>query len=197
MDRLTDVLQSLGRPLAVAALNAGRGAHGRFDEIPLDDDLRVVQLNVVSTVHLAKLVVRDMVAHGGGRLLITSSIAATGPGPYHATYAASKAFGHSFAEALRAELAETGVVVTSLMPGPTDTEFFERADMQDTGVATGHLDDPADVARDGLEALFAGKDKVVAGARRNRVQAAASTVLPDTVAAKAQQRQTAPGSGSH
>lgn len=186
-------LAELGRPLAVAVVNAGVGANGRFDEIPLEDDLAVVRLNVVSTVHLTKLVTQAMVANGAGRVLLTSSIAAAAPGPYHATYAASKAFVHSFAEAIRVELSDTGVSVTSLMPGPTDTEFFARADMGDTKVGSGPKDDPADVARDGLEAMFAGKDHVVAGSAKNRVQAAASELMPDALAAKVTAKQTEPG----
>jgi short-subunit dehydrogenase len=151
---------------------------------------------VRSQVHLAKLLVRDMVQRGEGRLLFTSSIAAKMPGPYHATYAASKAYLHSFAEAIRTELKDTGVTVTSLMPGPTDTEFFERADMEDTKIGSGNKDDPADVARDALAALMAGKDHVVAGSMLNKVQAATSSVLPDKAVSSAAAPMTEPGSGS-
>lgn len=172
-----------GRPVEAVALNAGIAAGGLFHENPLEDDLRVVDLNVRSTVHLAKLVVRDMVARGRGKVLVTASIAAKAPGPGHTTYAASKAFVHSFAEGIRVELKGTGVTVTSLMPGPTDTEFFNRSGMADTRIANGPKDDPADVAKDGFEALMAGKDHVVAGAWRNQVQAGLFTVTPDAAAA--------------
>ena len=181
-----------GRPISAAALNAGIGVGGPFVETDLEADLRLVDLNVRSTVHLAKLLVRDMVAAGEGRLLFTASIAATAPGPYHATYAASKAYVHSLAEALRVELKDTGITVTSLMPGPTDTEFFERGDMEDTPVGQGPKDDPATVARDGFEALMAGKDHVVAGARRNNVQAGLASALPDRAGAAAMAKQTKP-----
>jgi short-subunit dehydrogenase len=134
-------------------------------------------------VHLAKLVIRDMVRRGSGRVLVTSSIVATAPGPFHATYAASKAFDHSFAAGIRTELKDTGVTVTSLLPGATDTDFFESAGMLDTKVAQGPKDDPAEVAKDGLDALFAGKDSVVAGSFRNRVQAELMSHLPDKVTA--------------
>jgi short-subunit dehydrogenase len=185
-----------GRPLEAVALNAGIGVGGPFSETDLEDDLRLVDLNVRSTVHLAKLVVRDMVARGTGRVLITSSIAAKAPGPYHATYAASKAFVHSFAEGIRVELADTGVTVTSLMPGPTETEFFERADMEDTKVgSTDKKDDPDEVAKDGFEALMAGKDRVVAGSFKNKVQAGMASVTPDDKAAAMMQGMTKPGSG--
>jgi short-subunit dehydrogenase len=182
-----------GRPPAAAALNAGVGVSGRFDQTPLEADLNLVDLNVRSTVHLAKLLVRDMLANGGGRVLVTSSIAAVAPGPYHATYAASKAFVHSFAEGIREELKETGVTVTSLMPGPTDTEFFSRADMGDTRLGQMEdKDDPREVARDGFEAMMAGKSSVVAGSFKNRIQAELATHLPDVLAAPILARMAKP-----
>jgi len=171
------------------------GVGGRFDETDLDADLRLIDLNVRSQVHLAKLLVREMVQRGEGRLLITSSIAAKMPGPFHATYAASKAFLHSFAEAIRTELKDTGVTVTSLMPGPTDTEFFERAGMEDTKLGTSKKDDPADVARDALSALLSGKDHVVAGSRMNSVQAGSATVMPDKAVSAVAAKMAEPGSG--
>ncbi|MET3961594.1 short-subunit dehydrogenase [Marmoricola sp. OAE513] len=185
--------QALGRPVAAAALNAGVGVGGAFTETDLDAHLNLVDLNVRSTVHLAKLLSQDMVERGEGRLLFTASIAATSPGPFHATYAASKAFVHSFAEGLRVELEPAGVTVTSLMPGPTDTAFFERAGMEDTKIGSGPKDDPDDVARDGFEALMAGRPHVVAGSLKNRAQAAVSTHLPDTISSKMQARMAKPG----
>jgi uncharacterized protein len=191
---LHKISQVQGRPLDAAALNAGVGVSGRFDETDVEADLNLIDLNIRSTVHLAKLLSRDMVAAGHGRLLFTASIAATAPGPYHATYAASKAFVHSFAEALRVELKDTGVSVTSLMPGPTDTEFFERADMEDTKIgAMEDKDDPDEVARDGYDALMAGKPYVVAGSFKNRIQAEVSTHLPDSVSSRMQERLAKPG----
>jgi short-subunit dehydrogenase len=185
-----------GRPVEAVALNAGIGVGGPFAETDLEDDLRLVDLNVRSTVHLAKLVVRDMVARGSGRLLVTSSIAAKAPGPYHATYAASKAFVHSFAEGIRVELEDSGVTVTSLMPGPTETEFFERAEMEDTKIGASDKKDSADeVAKDGFEALMKGKDHVVAGSFSNKVQAGVASVTPDSAVASQLQGMTKPGSG--
>jgi short-subunit dehydrogenase len=182
-----------GRPLSAAALNAGVGNAGAFVETSLDADLDLVALNVSSTVHLAKRVLADMVARGEGRVLFTSSVAATMPGPNYATYAASKAFVQSFAEAVRREVAEAGVSVTALMPGPTDTAFFDRAGMEGSRADEGHKDDPADVARDGFDALMAGKDHVVAGATRNRVQTALAKVLPETATAAVHGAQAKPG----
>src|SRR3954447_18733336 len=114
-----------GRKVDALALNAGIGAGGAFaTDTDLHKELKLIDLNVRSTVHLAKHVVQDMVARDEGRILFTSSIASTMPGTYQAVYNASKSFVQSFALALRDELRDTGVTVTSLMPGPTDTEFF-------------------------------------------------------------------------
>jgi short-subunit dehydrogenase len=195
VETLARAVQEQGRAADAVALNAGVGVNGRFDETPLDDQLNLVDLNVRSTVHLARLLVPAMVARGEGRILVTSSIAAVAPGPYHSTYAASKAFVHSFAEGIREELKDTGVTVTSLMPGPTDTEFFARADMEDTKVGQmDDKDDPAKVAHDGYEALMAGRASVVAGSFMNRVQAELGTHLPDALAAPLLARMTKPQS---
>ncbi|MGI9158098.1 MAG: SDR family NAD(P)-dependent oxidoreductase [Marmoricola sp.] len=181
-----------GRPIAAAALNAGVGVYGRFDETRLDDQLRLVALNVASCVHLAHGILGRMVAEGGGRLLVTSSVASQMPGPNYSTYAASKSFLQSFAEAVRRELTDTGVTVTALLPGPTDTDFFERADMQDTRVGSTDKDDPADVARSGFDALMAGKDQGVAGSVMNKAQVAAGKLVPDWLKARIHEGMTAP-----
>lgn len=139
---------------------------------------------------------RVEVERDAGRILFTSSIAATMPGPFQAVYNASKSFVQSFALALRNELKDTGIAVTSLMPGATETEFFERADMEDTEVGAGDKDDPAEVARQGFDALMAGKEKVVAGAFKNKAQVAAGRVLPDSVKAEKHRDMAEPGSGS-
>jgi short-subunit dehydrogenase len=183
-----------GRPLAVAALNAGIGAGGAFKDTELRDELKLIDLNVRSTVHLAKLVVRDMVGRGEGRILFTSSIASTMPGSFQAVYNASKSFVQSFSLALREELRNSGVSVTSLMPGPTETEFFERAEMLDTAVGSGEKDDPADVARDGFEALMAGDERVVSHSLKTKAQGIGSRALPDSVKAKMHRKMAEPGS---
>jgi uncharacterized protein len=195
VERLWSAVASGGRPLDAVALNAGIGTNGDFTHIPLEDDLRLIAVNVTAVVHLAKRVLPAMVERGAGRVLITSSVAATMPGPYYATYAASKAFLQSFAQAIRHELKDTGVTVTALQPGPTDTEFFDRAGMQDTKVAGADKDEPADVARQGFEAMMAGKDHVVAGSPKNKAQAAASRVLPETTRAAMHAAQTRPREG--
>jgi short-subunit dehydrogenase len=188
-------VQNTGRPVDVLALNAGVGAGGAFaTETALADELNLIDLNVRSTVHLCKLVVADMVERDEGRILFTSSIASTMPGPFQAVYNASKSFVQSFALALRNELKDTGITVTSLMPGATETEFFERAEMEDTEVGAGEKDDPAEVARQGFDALMAGKERVVAGAFKNKAQVAAGRVLPDSVKAEKHREMAEPGS---
>jgi short-subunit dehydrogenase len=188
-------IQQAGRPVDVLALNAGIGAGGAFaTETKLADELKLIDLNVRSTVHLCKLVVADMVERDAGRILFTSSIASTMPGPFQAVYNASKSFVQSFALALRNELKDTDVAITSLMPGATETEFFERAGMEDTEVGAGEKDDPAEVARQGFDALMADKERVVAGALKNKAQVAASRVLPDSVKAEKHRQMAEPGS---
>jgi short-subunit dehydrogenase len=195
VEQLYKAITAAGRPVDAIAINAGRGAGGDFTrDTDLRDELNIVDLNVRSTVHLAKRVLPDMVRRGAGRVLFTSSIASTMPGSYQAVYNASKAFVQSFAEAIRNELKDTGVTVTSLMPGPTDTNFFERADMMDTKVGTGSKDDPAKVAEQGFEALMKGDDHVVAGSLKNKAQAVAAKAMPDTMKAEMHRRMAEPGS---
>lgn len=181
VEQLYDAVTHAGRPLEAVALNAGIGQGGAFVDEDLADELAVVDVNVRSTVHLAKRVLTDMSARNHGKVLITSSIASTMPGPYNAVYNASKSFLQSFAEALQTELKDTDITVTSLMPGPTDTEFFERADLEDTQLGQSKKDDPAEVAKEGFEALMSGKPRVVAGSFKNKAQAVAGRVLPDKV----------------
>jgi short-subunit dehydrogenase len=190
-------IDDLDRPVEAIALNAGRGAGGDFTrDTALRDELNIIDVNVTSTVHLAKRVLPDMVARGSGKVLFTSSIASTMPGSFQAVYNASKSFVQSFSEAIRNELKDTGVTVTALMPGPTDTNFFNRADMQDTKVGADEKDDPAKVARQGFEALMKGDDHVVAGSLKNKVQALAGKAIPDTAKAAMHRKMAEPGSAS-
>jgi uncharacterized protein len=182
------------RPVDALALNAGIGAGGAFaTETEIDKELRLIDLNVRSTVHLCKLVLADMVDRNQGRVLITSSVASTMPGSFQAVYNASKSFDQSFALAIRNELKDTEVTVTALMPGPTDTEFFERAEMEDTKVGAEDKDDPAEVAKQGFEALMAGKERVVGGSLKNKAQVLASKVLPDSAKAEMHRKMAEPG----
>ena len=193
---LYDRIEASGRPIDAIAINAGVGVGGPFLETDLDDEMNMIALNVMSTVHLAKHVLRDMAARGQGRVLFTSSIAAEMPAPFEAVYGATKAFVQSFSEALRNELKDTGVTITALQPGPTDTNFFHRADMDDTRVGAGKKDDPAEVARQGFEALMAGKDHVVAGAFKNKVQSTLAQVTPEPILADMHRRLAEPGSAT-
>jgi uncharacterized protein len=200
VDDLYRRIRADGRPVEALALNAGRGANGSFagpdaKRTALDDELAIIDLNVRSTVHLAKHVVSDMVAIDRGRVLFTSSIAATMPGPFQAVYNASKSFVQSFALALRNEVKDTNVTITALMPGATDTEFFERADMTDTQVGSGDLDDPAEVARDGFAAMMAGKERVESASLKTRLQGRGSRFLPDSAKAAMHRSMAEPGSG--
>jgi uncharacterized protein len=194
VEGLADAIERLGVP-DVLAVNAGVGVNGPFIETDLADHIRLLNLNVTGAVQLTGLLVPRMAARGSGGVLFTSSIAATMPGPYLSTYSASKAFLLSFAQALRVELADSGVTVTALMPGPTDTNFFARAGMEDTKLGQASKDDPHEVARQGFEALMAGKDHVVAGSIKNRLQTAGAKLLPDTATAKMHGSMSAPGSG--
>jgi short-subunit dehydrogenase len=186
-----------GRAIDAVAINAGVGVGGPFAATDLRAELRLIDLNVTSAVHLAKRVLPAMTARKSGKLLFTSSIAALMPDPFEAIYGASKAFLFSFAEALRNELKDSGVTVTALMPGPTETNFFHRAGMDDTKVGASKKDDPADVAREGFEALMAGKDHVVAGSLKTKLQAATVHPLPETVKAEFHRSMSEPGSAKH
>lgn len=192
VEALVSQVTGTGRPLDVLVVNAGTGAGGAFLDVPLERHLATVSLDVVAPVRLAHGLLPAMVARGIGRVLVTSSVAALMPGPYCATYAASKAFVLSFAQALRYELRDTCVTVTSLLPGPTDTEFFGRADMEETRVAHGPKDNPADVARQAVDGLLEGREKVVVRSLKARVQAAAGAMLSDGAAAAVHARSTEP-----
>jgi short-subunit dehydrogenase len=172
-----------GRRLHAAALNAGIGRGGSFLDIPLADTLAVIDTDVRGTVHLAKLVLESMNNGGAGRILFTSSVASTMPGPFQAVYNASKAFVQSFAEALENELKDSAVTVTSLMPGPTETNFFHRARMDHTRMGRSNKDDASDVARQGYAALMKGDRRVVAASRASKAIAALASVTPNALKA--------------
>lgn len=162
--------------------NAGQGVYGKFIDTELERELKVIQLNIISLVTLTKFFIKDMVGRGEGRILNLSSIAGKIPGPYQAVYHGTKAFVHFFSEAIRSEIKDSGVTVTSLLPGATDTDFFNKADMTESKIVEeGKLGDPADVAKDGYDAMMAGKDMIVSGFK-NKMQVAMSNMMPDSVA---------------
>ena len=180
-----------GREVDALMANAGHGLGGSFLAQDFNEILHVINTNIVGTVHLVQHVARGMVARACGRILITGSIAGFMPGSFQAVYNGSKAFIDSFALALRNELKGTEVTISCLMPGPTDTEFFQRADMLDTKVGQGRKSDPAEVARIGFEAMLKGEADVVAGLK-NRLEVALSKVMPAQAVAQMHRRLAEP-----
>lgn len=164
VERFWKESSALGRPIAVAVINAGIGIGGApFWGTELDEELKLIDVNVTSVVHLAKRIVTHMQANHSGRILFTSSISATQPTPYETVYGPSRAFVFSFAESLREELRTEGVSVTALLPGATDSDFHARAGMGNTNIGRMKKNDRVLVARQGYEAMMKGKDHVVGG----------------------------------
>lgn len=180
------------RRIDILIANAGRGLGHAFVTQSPDDWRRVIDTNVTGTTYLLQKVAQRMVTQGEGRILIVGSIAGLIPGSYQAVYNGTKAYLDSFSYALREELMDTGVGVTVLMPGPTDTEFFRRANMLDTPVGKDDgKEDPAKTARNGWEAMMDGSAHVVSGAK-NKIQAALSHLTPDTMLAKQHTKMAKP-----
>ncbi len=179
-------VEQTGRTLDVACLNAGLGVGGDFLKTSLEQELEVVYVNCASTVILAKHVAKQMAGKGGGRILITASIVSEMLGPGESVYGASKAFTLQFAKNLRFELADKGISVTALQPGPVDTNFFENAGSGDTKVGTeGKKENqPDEVARQGLKAMFAGEEHVYAASLKTKLEGAVMGLVPDAVQAK-------------
>jgi short-subunit dehydrogenase len=195
MARLHAAVAALGRPLEAVAINAGIGVGGPFVETDLEAELKTIDLNVISTVVIAKWVASDMVQRNQGKILFTSSVISRAPAPFQAIYGASKAFVQSFGQALRNELKDTGVTVTTLLPGPTETDFFERADLLDTKVGSDDKDDPALVAKQGFKALMEGDGNVLGGSLKSRTMGLGSNVMPDAAGAEFNRKLSEPGSG--
>jgi short-subunit dehydrogenase len=193
VDSLYRVLN--GRVPDALLANAGEGLGGGFLEQDFDEVRHVIDTNITGTLYLIQKIARDMRAIGRGRILITGSIAGFMPGTYLAVYGGTKAFIDSFSFALRAELKDTGVSVTCLMPGPTETDFFERADMTDTKVGQAEKDDPVDVANAGFDAMMRGDGDVVSG-WKNKLQSAIANVTPAGVLAEQHRKMAEPGSGT-
>ena len=195
VEKVYTAVTTIGRPVDVAALNAGVGQGGAFLDNDLADELDIIDLNITSTVRLAKRLLRDMAVRDEGKMLITSSIAATVPGSFQAVYNASKSFLQSFGQALQNELKDTRITITVLTPGPTQTDFFRRAGMRDTKVGASK-DDPARVAEQGFRALVKGDPRVLAGSLGMRAQGVAAALLPDRLKAAAHRQMAKPGPSS-
>jgi short-subunit dehydrogenase len=181
------------RPVDALLANAGHGlGHGFLDQ-DFGDVRHVIDTNITGTIYLVQLAGRRMRERRAGRILLTGSIAGFMPGTYQAVYNGTKAFIDSFSFALRAELKDSGVTVTCLMPGATETDFFERADMLDTKVGQSKKDDPADVARVGFDAMMRGDGDVVSG-WKNKLQSAIASVTPSGLLAEQHRQMAEPGS---
>lgn len=193
VDRLLEATG--GRQVDLLCANAGKGLGHGFLEQEVAEWRRVIDTNITGTLYLLQKILKSMVARNDGKVLITGSIAGFIPGSFQAVYNGSKAFIDSFADAIRNEIKDVkGVTVTTLMPGPTETEFFDRAQMLDTKVGNQRKDDAHEVAKDGWDALMAGKAHIVSG-WKNKLQAVAAHVMPAAVLAEQHRATAEPGSG--
>jgi short-subunit dehydrogenase len=190
---LCEEVSRRGVQVDVLVNDAGQGIYGLFQYNDIERELDIIELNISSTVIITKHFVKEMIARNSGKILNLASIASETPGPYQVVYHGTKAFVLSFSEGLRSELKDTDITVTALQPGPTDTDFFNKADMNDSKAVQDKdsLSDPADVAKDGYEALMAGKDKVVSGFK-NKVQMALGNIIPDSMLAEQTKKQQEP-----
>lgn len=193
VDRLLAATTS--RPVDLLCANAGHGLGRAFLDQDVTEWRHVIDTNVTGTIYLLQKVLREMVARNDGKILITGSIAGFIPGSFQAVYNGTKAFVDNFTDAIRNEIKDTaGVTLTTLMPGPVETEFFKRGDMMDTAVGTDdHKSDPADVAKDGYEAMMAGKASIVSG-WKNKVQQAVANIMPAEMLAEQHRKMAEPGS---
>lgn len=192
-ETLYNDVKAQGVNVNILVNNAGQGQYGKFLETDFDREHDIIHLNIVSLVYLTKLFAKDMAEQGEGKILNVSSIASRTPGPWQSVYHATKAFVQSFSEAIRHEFKENNIVVSALLPGATDTDFFAKADMLESKAVQDpdKLSDPADVAKDGYEALMSGKDHVVSGFM-NKVQTAMAAVSPEPMLAAQVDKQQKP-----
>jgi uncharacterized protein len=194
-DGVDRLLSTAGeRPVDLLFANAGHGLGHAFLDQPPAEWRHVIDTNITGTIYLVQKVLQQMVARDAGRVLITGSIAGHMAGSFQAVSNGTKAFIDSFADALVNELKDTNVTVTCLKPGATETEFFERAGMEDTKVGTMKKDDAADVAETGYQALMKGERSVIYG-MKNKLQVAAASVLGGGFSAESHRKLAEPGSG--
>lgn len=181
---LCQEIRNQGIEIEVLVNDAGQGVYGLFKDTEIERELDIVNLNIASVIILTKFFLRDMISRNSGKILNVASIASKTPGPWQSVYHGTKAFVLSFSESIREEVREYEITVTALMPGATDTDFFNKADMTESKAVQDEnaLSDPAVVAKDGYDALMSGKDKVISGFK-NKVQIGMSNILPDTVVA--------------
>jgi len=186
-----DEVKSRGLKIDVLVNDAGQGQYGEFKDTDINRELDIIQLNIGAYITLTKCFLREMVDRKEGKILNVASIAGKMPGPYQSVYHGTKAFVQSWSEALRSELKDSGVTVTSLLPGATETDFFNKAQMQDSKIMQEDMSDPADVAKDGYDALMAGKDMIISG-MKNKMQVGMANVMPDSTVADKTKKQQEP-----
>ncbi|WP_256012799.1 SDR family NAD(P)-dependent oxidoreductase [Desertivirga xinjiangensis] len=187
-----DEVKLKGIEIDVLVNDAGHGYYGQFLDTDIGTELDIIQLNIGAYVVLTKCFLKDMVARGEGKILNVGSIAGEAPGPWQSVYHGTKAFVNSWSAAIQHEVKDKGVSVTCLLPGATDTDFFRKAEMEESKIVQENdLDDPAGVARDGYEGLMAGKPKVISGLK-NKMQVGMGNILPDSVAAAQMSKQQEP-----
>jgi uncharacterized protein len=190
--QLYEEVKGMAGNIDVLVNNVGQGEYGKFLDNDVDRELEIIHLNIGSYVILTKYFLKDMVARNNGKILNVGSIAGETPGPWQAVYHGTKAFINSFTEAVNNEVKDTNVTLTLLRPGATDTEFFDKADMEDAKmVKEGKLADPAKVAQDGYDALMAGKHSITSGLM-NKIMVGAANILPDNMAAESMRKQQKP-----
>lgn len=189
---LYEEVSNRGLTINILVNDAGQGQYGEFIETDIERELEIIQLNIAAYVVLTKCFLKEMVSRKEGKVLNVSSIGGEMPGPLQAVYHATKAFVTSFSEAVREEVKDTPVTITLLEPGVTDTDFFHKANQEDAKmVKEGSLADPAKVAKDGYEALMAGKDKIISGLM-NKAMVASSHLMPDTAVATTMHKMMEP-----
>jgi len=193
MEQAKALCSEVTEQVDVLVNDAGQGVYGLFKDNELEKELGIIHLNICATVILTKHFVRQMAGRGEGKILNLGSVAGKLPGPWQAVYHATKAFVLSFTTAIREELKDSGITFTALMPGATDTDFFNKAGMLNSKIAQDKeaLSDPADVAKEGYEALMAGKDRVIAG-WKNSLEVHAANLMPDSSVAHTMNEQQKP-----
>jgi len=188
-----DEVKGLGIQIDVLVNDAGQGEYGQFVDTDIYRELDIIQLNIGAYVVLTKCFLKDMVERNEGKVLNVGSIAGETPGPWQSVYHGTKAFVNSWTESIRNELKDTNISVTVLLPGATDTDFFNKASMTESKIVQeGSMADPAKVAKDGYDALMSGDDKIISGLK-NKAMVAMSNVMPDSMVAENMRKQQEPG----
>ena len=192
-DGLESLMNAIGdRPVDALLSNAGHGLGDAFLDQEWDDIAHVIHTNVTGTTWLIHEIGQRMRARNAGRILVTGSIAGHIPGSFQLVYNSTKSYVDYFCFGLRNELQDTDVIITCLMPGVTDTEFFERAEMENTDAGESDSKaEPAKVAKDGYDALLDGEAHTVSGFM-NKVQDAFAGIIPDTVLAQMHRKMAKP-----